>query len=269
MNNPPHAPLVVEMIGFDVRVYPKKSDEQHWPVHLHSFYQLDVTLAGEVFVELDEGGRIRCTRGTGLLIPPAVRHGHSTWRGFTSGMFKFRIAPQYWSVLGKDLSMAKLPPQALKAVSDAAAACSEHHLLAANEADAALTLCLAQICRADTTRPEPVKSMGQLPELWRLLEKVERDPFAAWTVAKLARQCHVTPDHFSRMFRAALDQTPQEYLTRTRIRAAAAQLTGPRQMAVKEVAELAGYSTVHAFTRTFRRVMGVGPGAYRRMKTDL
>jgi AraC-like DNA-binding protein len=55
---------------------------------------------------------------------------------------------------------------------------------------------------------------------------------------------------------------PIEYLARLRMQLAAERLRTSRQ-SLGQVAEAVGYESEAAFSRAFRRIVGVSPGAWR------
>jgi AraC-like DNA-binding protein len=84
-----------------------------------------------------------------------------------------------------------------------------------------------------------------------------------WSVAGLAKICHITPDHLTRIFRGSLGQTPQRYLRERRIMAAA-QLLLEQDWPIERIAEETGFANRYHFTRAFSQIMNVAPAAYRR-----
>lgn len=263
-------PVVSEIVHFGVTDYPRKP--QRWPEHLHAFHQFDAVLAGEVFLDTEDKP-FRMRRGDAILLPPMVRHAHRTRGGFRVGMFKFRVAPPFWPQLGTQALPCRIDENAMREIESAGRACREKSAWHAQQSGAALTLCLVKLARmnradaAATSTTEPADAFHA--QVWNLLERVEANPYRAWSVAALARECHLTPDHFAKRFREALGQTPLDYLLHARMRSAAQELTADPGLAIKEVAAAAGYATVHAFTRAFTRVMGASPARFRHMPTDL
>ena len=80
----------------------------------------------------------------------------------------------------------------------------------------------------------------------------------------LARWAYRSRTQFFRVFRAAIDETPVALRTRLRLERAAWQL-GRTAVPVTEVALDAGYGSIEAFSRAFRRAFRVSPSLYRRM----
>jgi AraC-like DNA-binding protein len=81
----------------------------------------------------------------------------------------------------------------------------------------------------------------------------------------LARRTYRSRTQFFRVFRALIEETPAAMRRRLLLERAAWQL-GRTRRPVTEIAFDAGYGSLEAFTRTFRRLMGVSPSMYRRLR---
>ena len=82
------------------------------------------------------------------------------------------------------------------------------------------------------------------------------------TTAELAEMCYLSEGHFCRFFKSATGKTPLEYVNEYRIEKAATLLVGT-DATVTEIALSVGFSDVNYFSRMFRRIKGIAPGAYR------
>lgn len=82
------------------------------------------------------------------------------------------------------------------------------------------------------------------------------------TVEEAARACRIDPAYLSRLFRRFAGMTPRTYLERRKMARAMEYLldTG---LQVGAIAERLGYDTPYAFSRAFKRAVGVAPRAYR------
>ncbi len=95
-----------------------------------------------------------------------------------------------------------------------------------------------------------------------LLRESPGDPME---VANLARRAGYSPDHFTRVFKLAIGQTPQEYAIAQRVRRARV-LLDETALSVGGVAHALGYQSVPLFCRQFKSRVGSSPGAYRRRR---
>jgi AraC-like DNA-binding protein len=81
-------------------------------------------------------------------------------------------------------------------------------------------------------------------------------------LAAAARACHLSPSHFSRLFKREHGVTFSRYLVEYRIRRACDLLAAPGR-SVKEVGFGVGFNDLAYFSRTFRRCVGVCPTQYQ------
>lgn len=79
---------------------------------------------------------------------------------------------------------------------------------------------------------------------------------------RLADLCHVSDDHFIRLFKRCLRQTPAQYILDRRIATAAHRLVFSTE-SIDAIAEQTGFCDRFYFTRVFTRRMGLSPAAYR------
>ena len=83
------------------------------------------------------------------------------------------------------------------------------------------------------------------------------------TAEDVARSCHMTPVHLSRVFRRFAHSTPYHLLMRLKMNRAAELLLDSGLM-VKQVAEQLGFSSQFQFSRAFKRVYGISPDHFVR-----
>jgi AraC-like DNA-binding protein len=259
---PAHAPLITHLLECSFSNFPDNG--VNIAPHLHHFHQLDVILEGSVRIGLDHETTLRAQRGRALLLPPLCRHSYNANNGFRHASFKFHLAPKRWAIFGNAPLQATLPTHLLQNLEDARVNYLARASLYQEQAVATATLCMMALLKENSGHAEQnLQSNSSLPNLWTLLEEIENAPFADWSVALLARRCHLSPDHFSRCFSHLLHRTPQRYLLEARMKSAAAFLLRESSRPVKQIAEDCGYASVHAFSRAFKSVFGCGPAAYR------
>jgi transcriptional regulator GlxA family with amidase domain len=99
--------------------------------------------------------------------------------------------------------------------------------------------------------------------LLRARDAMDRAYAESLDVRALAAIAGVSPAHFSRTFRATFGETPHRYLQRRRVERAMYLLRSTRR-SVTDVCFDVGFGSLGTFGRTFRAIVGVPPGAYRR-----
>jgi len=101
------------------------------------------------------------------------------------------------------------------------------------------------------------------PAVGAALRLIHARPAEAWTVDRLAREVAMSRSAFAARFTERVGMPPLQYLTQWRMTQAAQRLREGGEN-VKTIAERVGYQNPAAFMKAFTRVLGVGPGAYRR-----
>ena len=100
------------------------------------------------------------------------------------------------------------------------------------------------------------------PHLGRALSAFHRAPTAEWTVASLAREAGLSRTGFAERFSDRLGVTPMAYVTSWRMQIAREALSA-RGLSVAEAAEISGYASESAFSRVFKKEIGLSPAAFR------
>lgn len=99
-------------------------------------------------------------------------------------------------------------------------------------------------------------------QIGRALALLHASPDQPWTVDMLARRLAASRSAFADRFSELVGEPPLRYLSRLRIDAAVRRLRSSDNK-LSAVAADAGYESVTAFTRAFRRQVGMTPGEYR------
>jgi PAS domain S-box-containing protein len=108
----------------------------------------------------------------------------------------------------------------------------------------------------------PVDPRNIPVELAAALESFENNLAESVTPTILARRARLTPSKLARLIHRFFDLTPSQFLTQTRL-AAAARLLRETGLGVSEIAHQCGFYDHSAFSRAFHSAMGVTPSAYR------
>jgi len=93
---------------------------------------------------------------------------------------------------------------------------------------------------------------------------MHRHPERHWRVETLAREIGMSRSGFSARFTALVGESVLQYLTELRIQLAHRELRETSDTLAK-IAERVGYQSETAFNRAFKRVVGMPPGAVRKL----
>jgi AraC family transcriptional regulator len=120
---------------------------------------------------------------------------------------------------------------------------------------------------------ELVSAVARLPRetakdaprwLGRVEDRLKTEYYDRLSLGDLAREAGVHPVHLSRVFRRCAGDGIGEYVHRLRIRAACEQMLVCRKP-LAEISLATGFADQSHFTRAFRRITGMSPGAFRKL----
>ena len=132
-----------------------------------------------------------------------------------------------------------------------------------DEGDARASELALHLASAYGTSEPPSNCAGLTrPRLERVLALIDERLTEALPVSELAEAVHLSPFHFSRMFRVSTGRSPHEWIMLKRMARAKALLASTR-MPLPEVAKASGYRTHSHFSGMFHAVVGITPGQYR------
>ena len=100
---------------------------------------------------------------------------------------------------------------------------------------------------------------GRLERVRALIERSLAQPLH---VEHLAAAAHMSPFHFSRLFKLATGESPHAYLTQRRVERAK-ELLAQSRLPLVHVASAVGFQTQGHFTEVFRRHAGTTPRRFR------
>ncbi|MGN6466447.1 MAG: helix-turn-helix domain-containing protein [Rhizobiaceae bacterium] len=84
------------------------------------------------------------------------------------------------------------------------------------------------------------------------------------SLTELASECGLSPRHFARAFKQSVGVAPHHWMVRRRCDRAKDILRGS-ETSLADIALACGFADQSHFTRTFTRVFGISPGAWRKL----
>lgn len=97
----------------------------------------------------------------------------------------------------------------------------------------------------------------------RAIATMHKQPAGKWTATSLASRAGMSRSSFFARFNELVGEPPARYLARWRMWVAA-DLLRRESLSMGELAERVGYSSEDAFSKVFKKIIGVSPVQYRR-----
>lgn len=114
--------------------------------------------------------------------------------------------------------------------------------------------------------PAPEESLhksSRIGQIKAVLSFIEQNYGSAISLNDLANLVNMNPRYFCRVFQEVVKQTPMDYVISYRIEQAAIMLV-TTQTSITDIAMASGFNDHSYFTKTFKRINGVTPRAYRK-----
>jgi AraC family transcriptional regulator len=112
---------------------------------------------------------------------------------------------------------------------------------------------------------KPPTSLGGLgpSQKRRATELLSENLSGRIRLSELAAECGLSISHFARSFKASFGVSAHRWLVQRRIERSQELLIETRE-SLADIADHAGFADQAAFTRTFRQIVGISPGRWRR-----
>ena len=146
---------------------------------------------------------------------------------------------------------------------EAAQSCLGSYLVLKRLADILLLQLIREHVSSSTCRETGWLRALSDPRIGGVLRSMHEKIEQPWTVGELASAAGMSRSAFALRFKEVVGETPLDYLTRWRVyRAAVLLREGDKKL--NEIANAVGYDSDGSFNKTFKRIVGVTPGEYRR-----
>ncbi len=118
---------------------------------------------------------------------------------------------------------------------------------------------------AETTVHEHIHSTPAFSTYQRCREHIRKHYMELRDLDTIAEQCNIDPAYLCRLFKRFDEHSPYRYLMRLKMNTAAHRLQQPDTL-IKEVAYEFGYHDPFHFSRAFKKVFGISPETFRRLR---
>jgi len=99
----------------------------------------------------------------------------------------------------------------------------------------------------------------------QIAARIRESPHDTPPIAELARAAGYSADHFSRVFKQVVGQTPEPFIIQAKV-SRAKELLVESSLSVSQIADALGYCDVFFFSRQFKEQTGRSPQVYRRAR---
>lgn len=242
--------------------------DHDFPRHSHDFFTLGVFATGSGALGY-RGARWQASNGAILAVPPDEVHDAEPMEGegwTYDALYPSRAMVALALGLDPDQGVPFLERPILDDAGLAAEILAVHRGLRegadvlANE-EALLGVLRRLIERHGATRTAPEQGRGSLHAVAIARDYLHAHFAEPVMLQQLSTECRVSPFHLLRIFRDATGLPPHAYLTQLRCDHAREWLL--QGVSLSSVAYRCGFADQSHFTRTFKRIFGVTPGAYQ------
>ena len=123
-------------------------------------------------------------------------------------------------------------------------------------ATAILSFLLLKISLSKQSRSDANNSMCEM-----ICEYMKRNIYQTLSLKELCRIFSIGKTQLCKIFQEWLGKSPMEYYSNLKIDAAKKHLR-EKNYSVSEISDMLGYSSIHNFSRAFKKAVGMSPTAY-------
>ncbi|WP_404983723.1 helix-turn-helix domain-containing protein [Cobetia marina] len=251
------------MVNSEMRLIPLSNLREH---HDHSYHQLVIGLDGLAEFEIEgQGGEIRPL--TGCIVPADHVHYYAGIGENRQLILDLPDDAPYLTGQHRDLKRLFERPRFFT-LDTRLRGYLEFMLAEVNDYQQAPGDLLAATFLAclNSRIAEPMSALnstGRQLDLVALNRFIDANLHRRLSVADLARQSHLSEQHFSERFRVLTGLSPYQYLLRRRLDEAR-HLLDSSDLSLSQIAERCGFANQSALSHAFRKHLGFPPSALRK-----
>ncbi|MBN2641872.1 MAG: helix-turn-helix transcriptional regulator [Victivallales bacterium] len=236
---------------------------------VHNAFQIIIGIEKELHFELKDGSNIVSTPGSIFVLSPGIRH---RWKSVSEGkcenfMFFCNGFEAHTSELGEFLNPKR---NDFMWLFDMESEERDNYIRQFRELIREPGSCGAAImhgllyafcgliCRNAAKIYPDAKRGDKHPALIRALEIISREYRKTPSLEHIARGCGLSSSRISELFRQSFGMSPMQYANDIKIRKAE-QLLAHSDMNVSQIAEYLGFSSIHYFSRFYKKHTGTSP----------
>lgn len=101
------------------------------------------------------------------------------------------------------------------------------------------------------------------PSIEKVIQLIHNRYEAKLNLKELAKEVHMAPNYLSRKFSEEVGMNFQEYVISYRITKAKSFLKQQPDWSIQQVSEKSGFTSLHHFSSTFKKIVQLSPSQYR------
>ena len=234
--------------------------------HAHEYYQIHFIWNGKGYFCID-GQETILTQGMLLLVKPGIKHGirkAESVDGQSLSMLEIRFAVNHSSL---ESALDKLPlyfhiqedlQQEIKNIYDEGKA---HAAYCREIIVCSLLNVLYKILRTVGVTESPISTQGDI--VMRIKDYINRNYANDISLDDLSQSIGYSKNYLCKVYRNQENSTINALLNNVRIDKAIELLLNT-DMELSEIAGAVGYHNIYHFTKTFKKIVNISPGNYRR-----
>ena len=275
----------IEILGFNCIYYFELGKDFSHPPEKHDFWEMVYVDSGQINAVTDGIGRT-VKEGEVIFHRPGELHAHVSDRvapndllivSFTSNSEAMRHFDRKIFALdktGKAL-MRIFKSEAREALGSALGAYEDRNILenlavpdgALQLLECYLTEFLLILMRSEedgdiAVRTENSRALAQSSIAELVVSYLEESVYGELCLADLCKRFYMGKSQLSKLFEEYTNDSPMGYFAKLKI-AEAKRLLRQEDLSVSRISDMLGYSSIHNFSRAFKRSVGVSPLEYR------
>ncbi|MEY8352787.1 AraC family transcriptional regulator [Lachnospiraceae bacterium 54-53] len=126
-----------------------------------------------------------------------------------------------------------------------------------------LQACVVEFLRLSEDEERIMRSRTSIAMIGGAMDYVALHCGSEIRISSLAEACNMSESHFRRVFEDAMNMKPVDYINLIRVQGAC-ELLKKTNKSMEEVASAAGFASISAFNRNFRKVLNISPYQWKK-----
>lgn len=249
----------------------KKPKKTYIERHEHEYFHYIYALSGHAMIEVGYN-QFDVREGTLIMVPPRIVHAIYSIEGFIGLDIKFFCDLELTSRLDKIgyciNKMTKYEDSIFKSIFFEAIQKKTFYENMVNTHMLEIIFRILRRKQKGLFMLEEDEFQNTLSEqlkfnhfLHLVLDYIEQNIDRDIKISELAQICNYNENYFSTYFKDCTGYTPQKYINRKKVEKALSLIISG-DLTITQIADMLGFSSIHYFSRVFKKELGVSPSVY-------